>query len=71
MKRDTKEAIQYGSAIGMLILGSALAIAGFIMSHGEIHDSVLWLFAQCLLYAGMTLEQCDRYTLSFGTRGWR
>ena len=40
MKRDTKEAIQYGSAIGMLIL------------HGEIHDSVLWLFAQCLLYAG-------------------
>ena len=38
MKRDTKEAIQYGSAIGM--------------SHGEIHDSVLWLFAQCLLFAG-------------------
>lgn len=52
MKRNLKEAIQYGSAIGMLILGSALSIAGFIMSHGEIHDSVLWLFAQCLLYAG-------------------
>lgn len=52
MKRETKEVIQYGSAIGMLMLGSSLAIAGFIMSRGEIHDSVLWLFAQCLLYAG-------------------
>lgn len=53
MKRETKDKIQYGSAVGMLLLGSGLAIAGFIQSSkGEIHDSVLWLFAQCLLYAG-------------------
>lgn len=52
MKRETKETIQYASAIGMLILGSSLSVAGFILSGGEIHDSVLWLFAQCLLYAG-------------------
>lgn len=53
MKKETKDKIQYGSAIGMLLLGSGLAIAGFIQSSkGEIHDSVLWLFAQCLLYAG-------------------
>lgn len=53
MNRETKDKIQYGSAIGMLILGSGLAIAGFIQStEGEIHESVLWLFAQCLLYAG-------------------
>ena len=53
MKRETKDLVQYGSAIGMLLLGSGLAIAGFIQSsNGEIHDSVLWLFAQCLLYAG-------------------
>ncbi len=53
MKRETKDKVQYGSAVGMLLLGSGLAIAGFVQSSkGEIHDSVLWLFAQCLLYAG-------------------
>ncbi|MBS5908713.1 MAG: hypothetical protein KIC84_16005 [Dysgonomonas mossii] len=53
MKRETKDKVQYGSAVGMLLLGSCLAIAGFVQSSkGEIHDSVLWLFAQCLLYAG-------------------
>lgn len=53
MNKRTKEIIQHGSAVGMLILGSGLAIAGFIQSsQGQIHDSVLWLFAQCLLYAG-------------------
>ena len=52
MKKETKEAIQYGSAIFMLALGAGLAIAGFIISGGAIHDSVLWLFAQCLIYAG-------------------
>lgn len=52
MKKETKDIIQYGSAIWMIFLGSSLSIAGFIISKGEIHDSVLWLFAQCLLYAG-------------------
>ncbi|MFT3994779.1 MAG: hypothetical protein QM660_10755 [Dysgonomonas sp.] len=53
MKRESKDKIQYGSAVGMLLLGSGLAIAGFVQSSaGQIHDSVLWLFAQCLLYAG-------------------
>ena len=34
--------------------GASLAVAGFVCSEpmGQIHDSVLWLFAQCLLYAG-------------------
>lgn len=52
MKKDTKESIQIWSAIAMLALGSGLAIAGFILDRGRIHDSVLWLFAQCLIYAG-------------------
>lgn len=53
MKKETKENIQYGSALGMLVLGAGLAIAGFIViPTGEIHDSVLWMFAQCILYAG-------------------
>ncbi|MEY8587934.1 hypothetical protein [Phocaeicola sartorii] len=53
MKKETKENIQYGSALGMLVLAAGLAIAGFlVVPTGEIHDSVLWMFAQCLLYAG-------------------
>lgn len=52
MKTNTKEWIQYGSAVAMLLLGSSLSIAGFVLNCGEIHDSVLWLFAQCMLYAG-------------------
>lgn len=51
MKTNTKEWIQYGSAVAMLALGGGLSIASFLRS-GEVNDSVLWLFAQCLMYAG-------------------
>ena len=44
------------SAIGMLAAGVGLSTAGFCVEPvGEISDSVLWLFAQCLLYAGAAL----------------
>ena len=37
----------------MLAIGAALSVAGFIVPPtGEISDSVLWFFAQCLIYAG-------------------
>lgn len=37
----------------MLVAGVVLSVAGFAVSPvGEIHDSVLWYFAQCLIYAG-------------------
>lgn len=37
----------------MLLVGVALAIAGFIVSPlGEISDSVLYFTAQCFIYAG-------------------
>lgn len=37
----------------MLIAGVSLSVAGFIVEPtGQIHDSVLWFFAQCLIYAG-------------------
>lgn len=51
MQTNTKEWIQYGSAVAMLVLGGGLSIASFLRS-GEVNDSVLWLFAQCLMYAG-------------------
>lgn len=67
MKKEVKEAIQYGSAIAMLLLGAVLSVAGFITAPaGEIHESVLWLFAQCLIYAGsvfgISVYMADRFS---------
>ena len=40
----------------MLAAGVGLSVAGFCVPPvGEISDSVLWFFAQCLLYAGAAL----------------
>lgn len=53
MTREHRVNIQYFSAIGMLICGVALSVAGFIVSPlGEISDSVLWFAAQTMIYAG-------------------
>ena len=53
MTKELRTTYQVYSAIGMLISGVALSIAGFIVPPvGEISDSVLWFFAQCLIYAG-------------------
>ncbi len=53
MKKETKEGVQIWTAVCMLVAGVGLSIAGFIVEPtGQIHDSVLWFFAQCLMYAG-------------------
>lgn len=53
MKRETKEDIQVWTAVGMLIAGVVMSFIGFFVEPlGIIHDSVLWFFAQCLVYAG-------------------
>lgn len=53
MTQETKDAVQYGSAIAMLAAGVLLSILGFFVPPvGEISDSVLWFFGQCLIYAG-------------------
>ena len=53
MKKETKEGIQICTAVGMLVSGVGLSVAGFVVAPlGQIHDSVLWFFAQCLMYAG-------------------
>lgn len=67
MKKEVKETIQYGSAISMLLLGAVLSVAGFITAPaGQIHESVLWLFAQCLIYAGsvfgISVYMTDRFS---------
>ncbi len=52
MTANVKEWIQYCTAVGMLMVGSGIAIADFVVLNGQIDDSVLWIFAQCLIYAG-------------------
>ena len=53
MTREHRVNIQYISAVGMLISGVALSVAGFVVSPlGEISDSVLCFAAQTMIYAG-------------------
>lgn len=52
MKRNTKEWIQYGSAIAMLTSGVVLAFFSFFLNGGDVRDSVLWYVSQTLVYAG-------------------
>ncbi|MCQ2288314.1 MAG: hypothetical protein MJZ74_04385 [Muribaculaceae bacterium] len=48
-----KEKLAVGSGLGMLIFGIALTVAGFIVPPlGEVHDSVLWIMGQALIYCG-------------------
>lgn len=53
MTREHRVNVQYISAVGMLISGVALSVAGFVVSPlGEISDSVLWFAAQTMIYSG-------------------
>ena len=53
MKKQHKESLQVWTAVVMLAVGTLLVIAGFIVPPtGEVHDSVLWFFGECLIYAG-------------------
>ena len=50
---ERKEAIQYATAIAMLLSGIVMSFIGFwVEPRGEISDSVLWYTAQSLIYAG-------------------
>ena len=48
----TKDWIQYGSAIAMIISGIILAFLSFYENDGDIAEGVLWYIAQALTYAG-------------------
>lgn len=53
MQKETRTSVQIWSAVGMLIAGVTLSfIAFFTPPVGEISNSVLAFFAQCLVYAG-------------------
>ncbi len=51
--KEFKEKIQYGSAIGMLIAGVAMAFLSLAFNGWRlIPDGVLWFVSQTLIYAG-------------------
>ena len=53
MTKEDRTKYQVYSALAMLLAGVSLSVAGFLVPPvGEISDSVLWFFAQCLIYAG-------------------
>ena len=53
MTREGKDTIAVTSAMVMLLFGISLTTAGFIIPPtGEIHESVLWVLGQALIYAG-------------------
>lgn len=50
--KTTKDKISYTVAVIAFLFGIALTTAGFIVAPlGIIDGSVLWVFAQCLLYS--------------------
>lgn len=53
---DLKTRIAYISAIVAFIVGWGLTIAAFCLPPvGEVHDSILWILGQALLYAAGVL----------------
>lgn len=56
MKKEARNMIQIVSALAMLAFGCGLSVAGFCVPPlGEVSDSVLLIFAQCLIYAGSAI----------------
>ncbi len=52
MKKDIKEKIMITSALITLGSGIILSFLSFFLSSYHIDNSVLWYFAQTLMYAG-------------------
>lgn len=52
MKANTKDWIQYGTAVAMIASGIALSMLSFFFNSYNIEDGVLWYVAQALVYAG-------------------
>ena len=55
-KMDTKSKFAIGTAIVAFAIGFGLTIAGFFTPpKGEVHDSVLWILGQALIYTASVL----------------
>lgn len=52
MKNDTKETVQYATALAMVASGIILAFLSFFLNHHDIESGVLMYVAEALVYAG-------------------
>ena len=52
MQANTKEWIQYSTAIAMVASGIVLAFLSFFLNDYDIADGVLWYISEALIYAG-------------------
>ena len=52
MQANTKDWIQYSTAIAMVASGIVLAFLSFFLNNYDIADGVLWYISQALIYAG-------------------
>ena len=53
---DIKSKFAIGTAIVAFVIGFGLTIAGFYTPpKGEVHDSVLWILGQALIYTASVL----------------
>lgn len=53
---DIKTKFAIGTAVVAFVVGWGLTIAGFILDpQGEVHDSVLWILGQALIYTASVL----------------
>lgn len=51
MTSNTKDNVQYGTAVFAVVSGIALAYLSFCI-YGDVKDSVLWYMSQVLIYSG-------------------
>lgn len=51
MTAHTKDVIQYGTAVMMLLSGIVLTMCSYFMQ-GDVVDGVLWYAGQTMVYAG-------------------
>lgn len=55
-KLDIKTKFAIGTAVVAFVVGWGMTIAGFIIPpKGEVHDSVLWILGQALVYTASVL----------------
>lgn len=55
-KLDIKTKFAIGTAVIAFVVGWGMTIAGFIIPpRGEVHDSVLWILGQALVYTASVL----------------
>lgn len=52
MTNDTKDCVQYGSAVSMVASGIVLAFLSFFLNEHDIESGVLMYVAEALVYAG-------------------